>query len=182
MSETPIIKAVHTDIPFGLVSVDAYKLHTHYFEKRIGLAGASTSLGYSKEWLGRLPKQGVKQFQSMQDDGFTGCQIEVSVSRLDGSGASIAKTISIRDFNKLIAYEALRKKNVHAIILLIALAEAGLERVISDAFDGVSLDWFGEKIVHYTKWTYDELMEVLQYNREDANSLYLGRVPPSLEL
>jgi hypothetical protein len=47
----------------------------------------------------------------LQGDGFTGCQIEVSVPRQDGkSGASIAKTLSIRDFNKLIAYEALKKK------------------------------------------------------------------------
>ncbi len=134
---------------------------------------SSEAVGHSKEWLGRLPKQGAKQLKAMQRDGYTGCQIEVKVPHSEGKrGSSIAKTISLRDFNKLLAYEAIHKKNVKAIILLVALAEAGLERVVNDAFDGVSLEWFGEKIVHYTQWTYEELEEVLAYNRADVRSLY----------
>lgn len=171
MSE--IIRAVQTQISFRDASIDAYKLENYRFEKRFGLTGISTALGYSKEWFGRLPKQGVKQFNAMCSDGFTGCQIEVQVPRLDGkSGSSIAKTLSIRDFNKVIAYEALRKRNVRAIIILISLSERGLESLINDAFSGVSLNWFVEKIVHYSQWTYEELEEVLQYNREDRNALY----------
>ena len=169
-----IIRAVKTDIWFGRTAVDAYKLQNYKFEKRLGVTGISESLGYSKEWLGRLPKQGTKQLKAMQGDGFTGCQIEVKVSHGGNRrGSSLAKTISIRDFNKLLAYEAIQKRNVKAIILLVALAEAGLERVVDDAFNGVSLDWFGEKIVHYTQWTYEELEEVLAYNRADVRSLYL---------
>jgi hypothetical protein len=182
-----IIRAVKTDIWFGKTAVDAYKLQNYKFEKRLGVTGTSESLGYSKEWLGRLPKQGAKQLKAMEGDGFTGCQIEVKVPHAEGKrGSSIAKTISIRDFNKLLAYEAIHKRNVKAIILLVALAEAGLERVVEDAFNGVPLDWFGEKIVHYSKWTYKELEEVLVYNREDARSLYSwgqelsGRRDPSL--
>jgi hypothetical protein len=168
-----IIRAVETTIWFGQTSVDAYKLENYKFEKRFGVTGASEALGHSKEWLGRLPKQGAKQLKAMQADGYTGCQIDVRVPHVSGKrGSSLAKTLSIRDFNKLIAYEALRKKSVKAIILLIALSEAGLERVINDAFDNVSLDWFTEKIVHYSKWTYEDLEEVLQYNRDDARSLY----------
>lgn len=171
-----IIKAIQTNVCFGQTSIDAYKLHNYNLEKRFGVTGISEALGYSKEWFGRLPKQGAKQFKSLLADGFTGCQIEVNVPHEDGKrGASIAKTVSVRDFNKLIAYEALRKKNVKAIILLIALAEVGLERIISDAFDGVSLDWFAEKIVHYSLWTHEELEEVLIYNREEVKALYLGR-------
>jgi hypothetical protein len=52
------------------------------------------------------------------------------------------------------------------------LSEAGLERVISDAFDGVPIDWFGEKIVHYSQWTYEELEQALADNREDVRALY----------
>lgn len=171
MSE--IIRAVKTDILFGQTAVDAYKLQNYSFEKRLGVTGTSEAVGYSKEWLGRLPKQGPKQLKAMQQDGYTGCQIEVKVSHGKGKrGSSIAKTISIRDFNKLLAYEAIQKRNVKAIILLVALAEAGLERVVEDAFNGVPLDWFGEKIVHYTQWTYEELEEVLAYNRADVRSLY----------
>ncbi len=184
-----LIRAVEATIQFGKAQVCAYKLQNYKFEKRLGVTGISEALGYSKEWFGRLPKQGVKQFNTLLEDGFTGCQIEVSVPRLDGrSGASIAKTVSIRDFNKLIAYEALYKKNVQAIILLIALSEAGLERVVTDAFNGVPLDWFGEKIVHYSKWTYEELEEVLEYNRAEVRALYpwaqpgFFSSPPSLDL
>lgn len=168
-----LIRAVETTIRFGQTPVDAYKLQNHLFEKRFGVTGISEALGYSKDWFGRLATRGVKQFNSLQKDGFTGWQIEVSVARSDGtSGASIAKTISIRDFNKLLAYEAIKKKNIKAIVLLVALSEAGLERVIDDAFNGVSLEWFGEKIVHYTKWTYEEFEQVLQYNRTEVRALY----------
>lgn len=171
MSE--IIRAVQTQILFGRTPIDAYKLQNYTFEKRFGVTGISTALGYSKEWFGRLPKQGIKQFKSLQADGFTGCQIDVSVPREDFSrGASTAKTVSIRDFNKIIAYEALKKKNVRAIILLVALSERGLENLINDAFSGVSLDWFAEKVVHYSKWTYEEFEEVLEYNREELKALY----------
>lgn len=195
-----LIRAVGSDITFGSIFLDCYKLNTHQFEKRFGVTGTSISLGYSKEWFGRLPKQGVKQFKALQEDGFTGCQIEVSVPRDDGiRGLSIAKTISIRDFNKLIAYEALVKRNTKAIILLVALSERGLENLIGDAFSGKSLEWFGNKIVHYTQWTFEERENVLAELREELSELYSwvsrepdywdlgyridsGDFPPSLEL
>jgi hypothetical protein len=167
-----IIRAVRTDIVFGDKTVDAYKLQNYHFEKRLGVTGVSEALGHSKEWFHRLPKQGRKQFEAMQNKGFTGCQILVRVGREEESGASIAKTISLRDFNKVVAYEAIKKRNINAIIFLVALSESGLERVISDAFDGVSLDWFCEKITHYSKWTYEELEEALEYNRDEVKSLY----------
>lgn len=171
MSE--IIRALPSQISYGQIAIDVYKLQNYTFEKRFGVTGVSESLGYAKQWFGRLPKQGVKQFNSLQKDGFTGSQIEVSIPRVDGrSGASIAKTISIRDFNKVIAYEALVKKNTKAIVLLVALSEKGLENLINDAFEGASLDWFAEKVVHYSQWTYGQFEEVLQYNREEVRALY----------
>lgn len=176
-----MMRAVRTEIPFGEKLVDAYKLQSHSFEKRLGITGVSSSLGYSKEWLGRLPKNGVNQFKAMKEEGYEGCLIPVRVSRPQG-GESIAKTLSVRDFNKLLAYEALKKKNIGAIVLLVAAAEAGWERVLSDAFEGLSLDWFGEKIVHYSQWTYEELEEVLAYNREEVRALYPWGQKPSLEL
>jgi len=171
MSE--IVRAVETTILFGKTEVRAYKLQTHTFEKRFGAAGVGEALGYSTQWFGTFTKRPSKRLEALCRDGFTGSQIEVRVPHKDGQrGSSLVKTISIRDFNKLIAYEALKKKSMKAIILLVALSEAGLERVIDDAFTGVPLDWFGEKIIHYSQWTYEELEEVLQYNREDARSLY----------
>ncbi|MBD1878357.1 hypothetical protein [Coleofasciculus sp. FACHB-T130] len=168
-----IIRAVQAEISFGKVSIDAYKLQNHRFEKRFGVTGVSRVFGYSDQWFGTFTKRDSKRLESLRKAGFTGSQIEVRVPRLGNApGASIAKTISIRDFNKVIAYEALKKKNTKAIILLIALSEAGLERIVSDAFDGVSLDWFAEKIVHYTQWTPEQLEEAFAYNREEVRALY----------
>lgn len=122
-----IIRAVETTIWFGKTPVDAYKLQTHEFEKRFGATGVSEALGYSNQWFGTFTKRSSKRLQALQKEGFTGSQIEVRVPHKYGQrGSSIAKTISIRDFNKLIAYEALKKKSIKAIILLVALSEAGL--------------------------------------------------------
>lgn len=182
-----IIRAIQTTIWFGQTPVDAYKLQNYQFEKRFGVTGVGEALGYSKQWFGTFTKRKSKRLEILQKDGFAGSQIEVNLPHTNGkSGASIAKTISVRDFNKLVAYEAIREKNIKAIILLVALSEAGLEKVINDAFDGISLDWFGKKIVHYSQWTYEELEEVLAYNREEVKALYFNKreitnqIPPLL--
>lgn len=141
------------------------------------MEGASLSLGYSKNWLGRLPKRGVKQFNALQEEGYTGYQKIVLLSHNSVRGSTKAKTISLRDFNKLVAYEALFKKNIKAIILLIAFAEAGIERVVDSAFDGESLDWFMEKIVHYSQWTEAEYFAAIEYNRGEVKALYSWGLP-----
>ena len=190
-----LIRAVQTNIWFGSIPVDAYKLENYSFEKRFGSTGISEALGYSKQWFNSFTNRRSRRLESLRKEGFTGSQIEVLLPRADGvRGASVAKTISIRDFNKLIAYEAIKKKNTKAIILLVALSEKGLENLIGDAFANAPLDWFFEKVVHYSKWTYEEFEEILAYNREEVRKLYAwaddpvdddrfyGVVPPSLEL
>jgi hypothetical protein len=49
-----------------------------------------------------------------------------------------------------------------------AFMETGVENMLDLAFSGKSVEFILEKIVHYTKWTYEELEEVLAYNRDDA--------------
>ena len=106
-------------------------------------------LGYSPQWFNSFTKRSSKRLKDLKGEGFTGSQIKVRVPRGENQrGSSVAKTVSVRDFTKLVAYEALRKKNVRAIILLVAASEAGWERILDDAFAGVPLEWFGEKIVH----------------------------------
>ena len=58
---------------------------------------------------------------------------------------------------KLVTYEAIAKRNTKVIILLAAFAETGIEKILEDAFAGRSIDFILEKIVHYSKWTYEEL-------------------------
>ncbi|MEP0812036.1 MULTISPECIES: hypothetical protein [unclassified Coleofasciculus] len=81
-------------------------------------------------------------------------------------------TSVLRDFVKLVTYEVIANRNTKAIVLLAAFAETGLERILEEAFAGRSIDFLLEKIVHYSQWTYQELEEVLQYNREEVKALY----------
>lgn len=196
VSEIDIIRAVACDIPLGQSFLDVYMLPSN--EKRLGIEGIGIALGYTDRWFYNRTTRRSKWLRSLYSTGFTGAQIELRVIRqFEGRparGSSIAKTISLRDFIKLVTYEAIVVRNLKAIILLAAFAETGIERILEDAFAGRSIEFLLEKIVHYSKWTYEELEEVLLYNREEVRALYpwngqdLSRrryqsfAPPSLEL
>lgn len=196
--ESEIIKSVACDIPLGEFALDAYMLPSG--EKRFGIEGIGLALGYTERWFYNRTKRQSKWLRGLHSTGFTGAQQELRVLRQSlgklSRGSSVAKTISLRDFVKIITYEAIVVRNLKAIILLAAFAETGLERILEDAFAGLSIEFILEKIVHYSKWTYEELEEVLAYNRDDVKRLYAwaddpmpfddekfrGSVPPSLEL
>ena len=179
-----LIKAVMAKINLGDASLDVYMLPSG--EKRIGVENIGLALGYSKRFFFQRTKRQSKTLKALQAQGFSGEQKWVKIIRQgdDIRGATIAKTVSIRDFTKLVTFEAVYKRKLEAIILLAALAETGIERIIDDVFEGRSVDFILDKIVHYSQWTYEELEEVLAYNREEARSLYWGYEPnsPSLEL
>ncbi len=187
--ESGVIKAVSAEIDLGIATLDAYMLPDG--EKRLGIEKTGLALGYTERWFYNRTKRKSKWLKALQSKGFTGAQTEVRVIRQSGDGeflrgSSVSKTISLRDFTKLMAYEAVVNRNFDAIVLLAAFAEVGVERVIEDAFAGRSIDLILEKIVHYSKWTYEELEQVLAENREDVRSLYpwgqelSGRIDPSL--
>ncbi|MEH1870691.1 hypothetical protein [Nostoc sp.] len=195
ISESDVIKAVACDIPLGDSYLDVYMLPSG--DKRLGIEGIGIALGYTDRWFYNRTTRRSKWLRSLYNTGFTGAQIELRVIRqFEGKtyrGSSVAKTISLRDFIKLVTYEAIIQRNLKAIILLAAFAETGLERILDDAFAGRSIEFLLEKIVAFSKWTYEELEEVLQYNREEVRALYpwsgkdlsncrhLGSFPPSLE-
>lgn len=172
--ESEVIKAVSCEIPLGESVLDAYMLPDG--EKRFGIEKAGICLGYTERWFYNRTKRQSKWLKSLHAIGFTGAQVELRVIRQHEDkalrGSSSAKTISLRDFVKVITYEAVSERNLKAIILLAAFAETGLEKVLEDAFAGRSIEFLLEKIVHYSKWTYEELEEVLQYNREEVRALY----------
>ncbi|OKH29956.1 hypothetical protein NIES2119_31775 [[Phormidium ambiguum] IAM M-71] len=149
-------------------------------EKRLGVENVGVALGYSKGFFFQRTKRESKTLQALRSMNFSGEQIWVEVVRLgeDRRESLRAKTISLRDFIKLVTYEAISKRNKKAIILLAAFAETGIDRVLDDAFKGRSVDFILEKIVHYSKWTYEELEQVLVENREDLRALYPWGSPP----
>jgi hypothetical protein len=179
--EHEVIKAVNCNIDLGDAVLDAYMLPSG--EKRIGVENAGIALGYSARFFFQRTKRESKALKTLRDMGFSGEQIWVEIVRLgeDRRGASLSKTVSLRDFTKLVTYEAIAKSNPKAIVLLAAFAETGIERVVEDAFAGRSVDFLLEKIVHYTQWTYQEREEVLAYNREEVRALHGWGRAPSLD-
>jgi hypothetical protein len=149
------------------IKLDCYEMPDG--EKRVGFAGASTSLGYNKDWLGRLPIKGKKLLQALQGNGYTGSAVLTSVN-VRGT-QTIAKTISVRDYVKLVTQDALVNQNPKAVVLLAAFAETGIDKIIDDLFSGNNTDYLLQKIQHYKEWTYEEYLEVLEYNREEAAAL-----------
>lgn len=157
-------------LDLGYCSLDCYQLPSG--ELRIGKAGGSVALGHSKEWIGRLQKGPSKRLKALQDKGFTGCTKEVSVPNPLGlSGASIASTLSVRDFTKLCIYESLNG-NKNAVVLLAAFAEEGFSTVLDRLFRHQDVEEIKSRIVHYSLWTYEDLEEVLTYNRSELKALY----------
>jgi len=59
------IRAERADLQLGLATIDCYILPDG--EKRIGIAGASLAIGRSKEYLGRLAKNGKKALKALQE-------------------------------------------------------------------------------------------------------------------
>lgn len=184
MTEPPqneLIKAVTCNISLVDCVLDAYMLPSG--EKRLGVENTGVALGYSKRFFFQRTKRESKALQTLRGIGFSGEQLWVEIIELgeDKRGSFRAKTVSIRDFVKLVTYEAIHKRNKRAIILLAAFAETGLDRILEDAFAGRSIDFIVDKIVHYSKWTYEELEEVLAYNREEVRALYPWGIAPSLD-
>ena len=179
--DNEVIKAVNCLIDLGEAVIDAYMLPDG--EKRIGVENTGIILGYSEGFFYQRTQRESKALKVLRNKGFSGKQIWVKIIRQgnDKRDSFLSRTVSLRDFTKLVAYEATAKHNPKAIVLLAVFAETGLERILEDAFAGRSVDFLLEKIVHYTKWTYQEREEVLAYNREEVRALNAWSKAPSLD-
>jgi hypothetical protein len=166
---TPAIAAV---IPLAESELDVYMLGSQ--EKRLGIEGIGIALGYTNRWYYDRTSRKSKWLEGLKNKGFKGTPQSLRVVWQDNRDPLIARTIELRDFIKLITYEAIVSKNNRAINLLEAFAEIGLEKVAEDAFAGRSLEFLTDKLVHYSQWTYEESEEVFAYNRAEARSLHFG--------
>jgi hypothetical protein len=177
--ESKVTRADAAEINLGETTLDVYRLPSG--EKRIGLENTGIALGYSTKVFFQRTKRQSKTLKELQSMGFTNEQVWVEIINQEDNQKLMpsARTLGIPDFTKLISYEAIVKRNMKAVILLAAFAEVGIERVIEDVFAKRSIDFLLEKIVHYTKWTYEELEQALLENREDVRALYGWNLPPS---
>lgn len=119
-----IPKAVRKTIEFSsTVKIEAYLIPPREF--RVGIASASVSLGYSKEWLGRVASRDGKALKRLRELGFVGLLVEVEVDN-NYQGRTKAQTISLDDYNVLIDYAVLDGK-LEALALSRALRDTSLD-------------------------------------------------------
>lgn len=124
------IRAERQSVTFfdGLV-VDGYRMPNGEF--RVGVTGASTVLGYSREWLGRVLGRGGNTIKALRGLGFTE-EIQKVATETE-RGDREAQTISLRDFNRLISYAVFDGKKA-ALALQLALTDVALNDFFRDAF------------------------------------------------
>jgi hypothetical protein len=158
-----IIRSVRAELTLGNRTIDCYLFPNG--EKRIGIVGAGIAIGRGKDFLGRLLKSESEVLKSLLGLGFSGTTQDSEIKKARGTTRS--KTISSRDFTKLITWDAVVNNNQDSIILLAAFAETGLDDILEKVFTRQSLDFLLEKIVHYSKWTMEDLQEALDANNDD---------------
>lgn len=116
---------------FDGLSVDGYRMPDGEF--RVGIEGASLVLGYGANWLYRtLTRKDNKTLKVLQGLGFDAYTSPAIVDRPQG-GSTKVETISLRDFNRLIAYAVFDQKKA-ALALQLALTEVALNDFFRDAF------------------------------------------------
>lgn len=126
-----VIRAERQTVPFfeGL-EVDGYRMPNGDF--RVGITGASKVVGYAENWLPRvLDGESGKSIKALRGLGFTE-QIQKVVSETS-RGDRVAQTISLQDFNRLIAYAVSQGKKA-ALALQLALTTLALNDFFRDAF------------------------------------------------
>jgi hypothetical protein len=115
---------------FDGLEFDGYRMPNGEF--RVGLQGASLVLGFAENWLRRLlNRETGTQLKTLRGLGFT--EETQKVVHESNKGSRSAETISLRDFNRLIAF-AVSKGKKAALALQLALTEVALNDFFRHAF------------------------------------------------
>ena len=133
----PTIRAERATVEFfdGL-TIDGYRMPNGEF--RVGLAGASRTLGYEREWLSDVVSMNSpRTVKALQGLGFTEKTKKVSAQSKQGNPYK-DRTISLDDFNCCIIYAVQNKKKA-AIALNKAFAKLALIDFFRDAFGEIPL-------------------------------------------
>lgn len=174
-----VIRSKRKKVPFfeGL-EVDGYEMPNG--EYRVGIIGASIVLGYSRNWLSRLlNRQDGNPNKTLQGLGFTE-QIQETVTETS-RGDRVAQTISLDDFNRLIAYAVFDGKRA-ALALQLSLTRVALNDFFRDAFGEPPLSIEEKRRLFYK--AYAETISPEDWrnmDREDILRLALAGDEPQLE-
>ena len=139
------------------LSIDGYIRNGRF---RPSITETSVLLGYKKNWLNRLLcSEGSHRLRALQNRGFTGdIQHLVIEEDLDIRTALHIKTISLRDFLRLIFFE-MAVGNKQALTIVSILTKVGQQTL--------------EEKRNFFCLTYDEFIEALAENRAELEELRL---------
>lgn len=116
---------------FEGLTVDGYRMPSGEF--RIGLAGASRTLGYGREWLANaVDLKTPRTAKALQGLDFSGNIQKVAAQSVQGNDYE-DRTINLDDFNSCIIY-AVQKKKKAAIALNKAFTKLALIDFFREAF------------------------------------------------
>lgn len=134
-----MIKAKRAVVKFdesGLITVDGYLLPSG--ELRAGMVGTSLANGFSRGWLSQVHSRQGSTLKTLIRKGFeASSQLDVLVEHDNGSGSSIATTISLKSFLAVTTYGVAQDKD-KAVAIFQGLATAPLENRFREAL-GVDL-------------------------------------------
>jgi hypothetical protein len=158
---------------FEGLKVDGYRMPNGEF--RVGIGGAGEVLGYERNWLGRVLKGG-NTLKALQGMGFT-----EEIQKVVTNSGRPPETISLRDFNRLIAYSVFDGKRA-ALALQLALTEVALNDFFRDAFKEAALSIDEKRELFYKAYAATISPEDWrQMDREDILRLALPGDEPHLQ-
>jgi hypothetical protein len=114
---------------FNGLEVEGYRMPNGEF--RVGIVSVGQVLGYGRNWLPRLIDRGGNRLEALHRLGFSEnfVQVVTETSR----GDRTAKTVGLRDFNRLISYAVFDGKRA-ALALQLALTDLALNDFFRAAF------------------------------------------------
>jgi len=161
-----IVRAERVDFQVAPgVFLEFYRLPSG--EKRIGLTSAALVCGLRKGYLSESAKRGSKGFKALQDNGYTGQQIQVSLS--NSRGGTRAETLSLDDFVAVAEYAALDLGKMPAKTIIRALTRVQIRDIANRAFGESALTL--EQIRQSICSDYAKTVNWLDEDRSDAHEI-----------
>lgn len=167
----PIRAERATVVFFDGLQVDGYRMPNGEF--RVGVTGASSVLGYSKEWLGRVLTRGGNTVKALRGLGFTEKVEKVATQSIRGGGSE-AQTISLEDFNRLIVH-AVHDGKKAALALQLSLTKLALNDFFRDAFGELPLSIDEKRRLFYE--TYASTISPDQWKQMDKEDILRIALP-----
>jgi hypothetical protein len=138
-------------------------------EKRVGLTSASSVCGLNEGYLSTLSRRPSKRLKALTDLGFTGRQVQVSVTHEFYSGSTRSETLSLDDFRKFLEFAAFEVGSDQAMAIVRGLIGVSLENIAKQAFGEEALTL--EEIRRHLCRAYAKTIDWTEEDKWDAEEI-----------